>query len=325
MRAATAAFGLVSIVSVILGLATGAGAQTPTGRSGLRISELTYARTDGAVVTRPVAIWYPTATAPGYVKYPYVWGRGTANAPVLAGPWPLIVHSHGLYECGLASSYLNEALANAGYIVAAIDHDDAANCLTSGGTRPRAAFNLLLDPADNFPFRTADISALLGFMVSSPDWGPLVDETRIGATGHSLGGWTIGANHDPRIQARLLWAPSHRLGASFYAAIEGPLAYLFGEYESGFFSDTWRTWAYDNSQMPKYLGYVDQGNHYSFTDKECQSSWLGTTTACRGAAVPAAIYAKSQAFLDWYVKRTPGTGTLLSSTTSRFLLWVEQR
>jgi dienelactone hydrolase len=319
---------LVSIVLVSLGFTTAAQAQTPTGRSGLRISGITYQRPDGATVTRPVAVWYPTASAPGYFKYPYVWGRVALNAPALPGPWPLIVHSHGLYECGLASSYLNEALANAGYIVAAIDHDDAANCLTEGGTRPRPSFNMWLENADNFPFRTSDLSALVDHMVSSAAWGPLVDQARIGASGHSLGGWTVGANRDPRIQARLLWAPSYRLSGSFYASVEGPLAYLFGEFESGFFSETWRTWAYDNSQMPKYLGYVDQGNHYSFTDKECQSSWLTTTTACRNAAVPAAIYAKSQEFLDRYVKSTTvasGSLSTVASTAARFLLWAEQK
>ena len=91
MSAAMAAMPLVSIVLVSLGFTTAAQAQTPTGRSGLRISGITYPRPDGATVTRPVAVWYPTASAPGYFKYPYVWGRVALNAPALPRPSPSIV------------------------------------------------------------------------------------------------------------------------------------------------------------------------------------------------------------------------------------------
>ena len=129
---------VVSAMLVMLVQPSFVQAQTATGKSGYRTGSITYHRSNGSVVTLPLAVWYPTRTPAGWVQDPYVWGRVTENAPTVPGPWPLIVHSHGVGECAVASGYLNEALANAGYIVAAVDHDDAADCWSMAARAPGA-------------------------------------------------------------------------------------------------------------------------------------------------------------------------------------------
>ena len=249
-------------------------------------------------------------------------GRVTQNAPTVQGPWPLIVHSHGIGECAIASGYLNEALANAGYIVAAIDHDDAADCLVNGGTRPWSAWNIVQSNETNFPFRTSDIRALLDAMLSSPTWAPLIDQTRIGASGHSLGGWTISALADSRIRARLLLATSFELSADFYASVPAPSAYIFGTFTSGYSSAKYRTLAYDSSPAPKFLGYVADAGHYSATDRQCALSF--STVLCRAAEIPAAIVSKSQTFLDYYLRSDATAYATLVNPDSRYPVWLSQ-
>jgi dienelactone hydrolase len=316
----------LSVVSVLLLVLLGqpslVQAQTATGKSGFRTGSITYQRSNGNTVTLPLAVWYPTRTSAGWYKYPYVWGRVAQDAPTVPGPWPLIVHSHGVDECAVASGYLNEALANAGYIVAAVDHDDAADCLTDGGTRRRSAWNVFQPNETNFPFRTSDIRALLDAMLSSPTWAPLIDQTRIGASGHSLGGWTISALADSRIRARLLLAPSYELSADFYASVPAPSAYIFGEFASGYFSAKYRTLAYDSSPAPRFLGYVDEAGHYSATDKQCELSL--STVLCRAAAIPAAIVSKSQAFLNYYLRSDAAAYAALINPDPRYLIWLSQ-
>ena len=47
-------------------------------------------------------------------------------APDGAGPWPILIFSHGFHGCGTQSSFLMAALANSGYAVFAPNHHDAS-------------------------------------------------------------------------------------------------------------------------------------------------------------------------------------------------------
>src|SRR5437773_2068602 len=58
------------------------------------------------IAKRDVAIWKPTGTAP-------------------AGGFPVILFSHGFGGCNTQSTFLMEALAHAGYLVLAPNHQDA--------------------------------------------------------------------------------------------------------------------------------------------------------------------------------------------------------
>jgi len=177
--------------------------------------------------TAPVAVWYPAARAS---DQPFAYNgqaKGTAYLEVepdkSGAPYPLIVFSHGMGGCGYQSLYYVENLARAGYIVASMDHKDAAMCvmegqpritagqivgatLKSGGDLSTTVMLLFRDAISDFDFsyRPKDISGLIDFALSlnhsDQALKGLLDPQKIGATGHSLGGLTTlmlaGADYD---------------------------------------------------------------------------------------------------------------------------------
>lgn len=131
------------------------------------------------------AIWYPCAAEPTQVKL----GRlsvgtafdlnGAKDCPVTGAELPLVIFSHGRGGWFGANHDTEEALADAGFIVAAINHPgDTANdssrrdTLSIHGSRP------------------ADIVRLLDFMLK--DWKDraAIDPAKVGFFGFSLGGFT---------------------------------------------------------------------------------------------------------------------------------------
>jgi len=138
-----------------------------------------------------VALFYPTVRSAGVVQLgPWrpVVGLG---APVSAEPLKgLILVSHGTGGNELAHHNLATRLAAEGYLVAAVRHPgdnwQDRSMITSGryfGERPRQA------------------SRVLDALLASPEWGPRIPAGRIGALGHSAGGYTVlalaGAQAEP--------------------------------------------------------------------------------------------------------------------------------
>jgi dienelactone hydrolase len=127
--------------------------------------------------TLDTIIFYPAEGTPG--------GEPVKDAPPRSedGPYPLVVFSHGYTAHGNAYRNLVRWWAVAGYVVAAPTFP-----LSNGG----AAGGPQLVDYRNQP---ADVSFVLDEMLrlnrdaSSPLQG-LIDDTRIGASGHSLGGLT---------------------------------------------------------------------------------------------------------------------------------------
>lgn len=93
-------------------------------------------------------------------------------------PMPLVLLSHGLGGNIRAQSWLAAGLAARGALVVSINHPDST-------TRD---FDLAkgLDHGT----RAEDLSALLDQLLADDVLGPLIDRTRIMASGFSLGGWT---------------------------------------------------------------------------------------------------------------------------------------
>jgi predicted dienelactone hydrolase len=170
--------------------------------------------------TQPIrcAVWYP-ATG-GAVRAVYDFGRLTrsgsaftdARPDTAGGPYPLIIYSHGYSGCSVASAYLCEALAAAGFVVAAPDHtDDIKLCSLSPGFRrpPFLVMKLLFSAVrlgnrlasgdydiEDFRYRFVQIKDTIDYCTAkgsdprSPLSG-LVDAGRVGAVGHSLGGFSV--------------------------------------------------------------------------------------------------------------------------------------
>jgi len=164
---------------------------------------------DAARADRPIGVdcWYPAAPGAGTVAtYPVVPGVGfTAAArsevPPLAGPYPLVVFSHG--RAGLRTSYvmLCEGLAARGFVVVALDHpgDTLLDWMTGSA----------VDDATNETQRVADVQFVIDALLAEPSalvGLSVVDSAQIAVVGHSYGGWTALAvasaeEPDPRVRA----------------------------------------------------------------------------------------------------------------------------
>jgi predicted dienelactone hydrolase len=135
-------------------------------------------------------IWYPAdqraEEKPRLLGTPgrplFDGGRVAANADLAPAParFPLIVLSHGTGGTAGNLAWLGTALASHGYIAAAVNHP--GNNAIDGYTVP--GFTL-------WWLRARDLSTVIDDMLADPTFGPRIDKRRIGAAGHSLGGYTM--------------------------------------------------------------------------------------------------------------------------------------
>ena len=175
--------------------------------------------------TLTVEVWYPAALAPGQPQrgdYPGVitrdpavvvtlHGRAVRDAAPLAkeGGYPLVIVSHGYPGGRFLLSHLCENLASKGYVVASIDHKDSTY-------DDQKAFASTLY---NRPFD--DLSVLnelqrLGGKQSATVWSGLIDGSRTGVVGYSMGGYgvvnLIGGGFAKAMETRETSPPNGLLG-----------------------------------------------------------------------------------------------------------------
>jgi predicted dienelactone hydrolase len=141
------------------------------------------------------AIWYPCAAEPkvvplGALAVAADFGlMGVKDCPVTGAKLPLIVFSHGRGAWFGAHHDTAEALADAGFVVAAINHPG------DNGNDPSKSDDLSV-----FASRPVDMVRLLDFMLRGWKDKALIDPARIGLFGFSKGGYTglvlIGATPD---------------------------------------------------------------------------------------------------------------------------------
>jgi len=153
-----------------------------------------------SVAGRDVAMWKPKGTAP------------------LRG-YPLIVFSHGFTGCNTQTTFLMEALAQAGYLVLAPNHEDAGcgRARHAGGRvgRPQELFRESAKWSERtYADRRGDMEAVLDVALAPERLeGVAVDASRVGIAGHSLGGYTVlglagwPSWKDPRVKAVLALSP----------------------------------------------------------------------------------------------------------------------
>ncbi|MBY0563270.1 MAG: alpha/beta fold hydrolase [Hyphomonadaceae bacterium] len=112
----------------------------------------------------------------------FIGGYAARDAAIQgADKLPLIVISHGTGGSGMQMMWLGRALAERGFIAAAVDHH--------GNTAAEESFDAR---GFRLPWqRATDLSRVIDRLLADPTFGARVDAERIGAAGFSLGGYTI--------------------------------------------------------------------------------------------------------------------------------------
>lgn len=145
-----------------------------------------------------LVVWYPAATTakPELIadNAVFIGALAVPDAPPAAGEHPLVVLSHGYGGNWSKQVWLASALAQQGYIVAAVNHPGT----TTKDRNPQTAAQLWLRPAD--------LSRAIDAVLAQPKPFGAVANGQIAAVGHSLGGWTVleiaGARFDPDLFSR---------------------------------------------------------------------------------------------------------------------------
>ncbi|WP_413206199.1 alpha/beta hydrolase family protein [Rhodospirillum sp. A1_3_36] len=127
-----------------------------------------------------VTLWYPVAPGgqlidPGESRV-FQGTPAVRNAPPMVGRFPLILLSHGSGSTVQGMAWIASALARAGFVVAGPNHPGT----TSGDSTPQDTPELWE--------RTDDLSRILSHLTKDPVWSAVIDGTRVGVLGFSLGG-----------------------------------------------------------------------------------------------------------------------------------------
>ena len=233
---------------------------------------------------------------------------------------PVVLFSHGLHGCSTQSTFLMQALADAGYAVFAPNHRDAS----CGGGRAtlfqRAAVPLA--EADRwtdttYADRRDDIEQLIEKL---PARYPTLDWKRIGLAGHSLGGYTVlglaggwASWKDPRIKAVLALSPYSNpfLAQRTLGNIGVPVMYQGGTNDIGITPSVQKNrGAYDQTPAPKYFVNLRAAGHFAWTDLR--------------ATYHPTIDLYSVAFFDKYLKGIPFPDSLRSKPSDVADLRIQQ-
>lgn len=128
-----------------------------------------------------VALFYPTAAADRVIPMgpwlPSVAPGAPASDAKLKG---LILLSHGTSGTELNHHNLGTRLARDGYLVAAVRHP-------GDNWQDRS----LVTSGRYFSERPLQLSRVLDALLASPEWGQRIPTERIGAVGHSAGGYSV--------------------------------------------------------------------------------------------------------------------------------------
>lgn len=126
------------------------------------------------------SLWYPTEEANNVVRLGPFEFPGTWNAEPAAGPFGLVVLSHGSGGSDLGHRDTAIALAKAGFIAAATLHP-RNNFRNDIGDDQR----VVLDG------RPRQLSAVIDALLTQQAWSSRIDSKKIAAFGFSAGGYTV--------------------------------------------------------------------------------------------------------------------------------------
>jgi predicted dienelactone hydrolase len=223
--------------------------------------------------TLDIEVWYPVD--PGAVD-------GTPNLYTLVGlgevassawrdatpstthRWPVVLFSHGFGGVRFQSPFLTEHLATHGFVVAAPDHPGNRLIDFAMLGSDEAVAQSAID-------RPLDLAFVLDRLVAGESCAAVdIDPDRVGATGHSFGGWTalqVGLA-DARVGAMFPLAPGFKNGATpdFVAELQRPVLFLGGSADTTtpFDSDQQGPWGI--AAPPKYLARIEGAGHLDFSN-----------------------------------------------------------
>jgi predicted dienelactone hydrolase len=240
-----------------------------------------------------VRMWYPATTATGAMPTSYrhvvqsagkpdfvidTKGIAIEGAPAKSGErYPLVLMSHGYRAWASHFSNLAENLASKGYVVAAIDHEDAN--FDSVRSFQMSFGNVMLDRVQD----QRQILTQLLARAAADQTGPtaLIDGDKVGLLGYSMGGFgalaTAGAPYDvtsktikalpaqaltamgiggtdiaPKIKALVTLAPwgtqpdNRSFTAADLAKITAPVLVISGDEDDVVNFDQGVSWLFDN-------------------------------------------------------------------------------
>jgi predicted dienelactone hydrolase len=135
------------------------------------------------------ALWYPCSDPPREVKLGNATLPGVTDCAVNGDKLPLVVVSHGRGGDFVGHHDTAEALADAGFVVATINHPgDTATDMSRS------------DDLSSLVERPTDMKRLIDFMLGASPLASKIDPKRIGFFGFSRGGYTglvlVGARPD---------------------------------------------------------------------------------------------------------------------------------
>jgi predicted dienelactone hydrolase len=275
---------------------------------------------------RKVAVWYPAAAA----EQPFAYTRASGELPGSAARdatpaacprVPLVLFSHGLGGCGLQSTFLTEELARRGYVVAAPDHADAATCGIDGEALRLQNLRTeqpLLEPArwnDQSEIgRLHDLRATIAKVSSDPALARIADTTRIGAVGHSLGGyavlalggaWPTWRTHEVKAVVALSPFVMPFIAHGTLPKLAIPVMFQGAEFDWGMTpAMEGPKGAFAASPAPKYYVRLRGGTHVEWTNLGCLG--VSSVAACLQQRPNATlIYRYVSEFLDRHLKDRP--------------------
>jgi predicted dienelactone hydrolase len=158
----------------------------PAAAAGLKLLTVP-ADASGPAIT--VAVWYPSADKPSPVAFGPFTALAAQDGKINGHGLPLVVLSHGRGGSFVVHHDTAEHLADAGFVVAALNHPgDTA--------RDKSLFYDL----SIYVQRPLDVKRVIDYLTGAAPLATTIDPNRIGVYGYSRGGYTalvaIGAKPD---------------------------------------------------------------------------------------------------------------------------------
>lgn len=331
------------VVAVLAVLALAA--EAPVAAAGCAAPQAVGYRVLTMASGRKLAVWYPALGTEQPFAYTRA-GNGLMGSvardapPAACTAVPLVLFSHGLGGCALQSTFLTEEVARAGYVVAAPDHRDTATCSIDGGglrLQNLRTEQPLLEPArwneGTEVARLQDLREAIARVGGDPDLARIADTRRVGAVGHSLGGYAVlglagawATWRTPQVTAVVALSPfvTPFLAHGTLSKVAVPVMYQGAQFDWGMTSNVeGPNGAFALSPAPKYFVKLRGGTHVEWTNLAC----LGTASVaeCLKARGNAGLINRYVVeFLDRYLKDVP-SAMLSSEGRGLEAYWYELR